>query len=58
MKHVKVILFAALTIIASACTDEVSDSMNAEISMDKSLVLKRNPNLPISHSNSMSQRMM
>ena len=50
MKHVKVILFAALAIIASACTDEVSDSMNAEISMDKSLVLKRNPNLPISHS--------
>lgn len=50
MKHVKVILFAALAIIASACTDEISDSMSVKTSMDKSLVLKRNPNLPVPHS--------
>ena len=36
MKHVKVILFAALAIIASACTDEISDSMSVKTSMDKS----------------------
>lgn len=51
MKQAKVILFAALAIIASACTDDVSNAIGTETtSMDKSLVLKRKPDLPISHS--------
>lgn len=51
MKKVKMILFIALVLVTSACTDELSDAINMEsVSTNNSLTLKRNPNLPISHS--------